>query len=87
MRYKDGRDGAHNLVLHRKDILDLAVVAFSPPVSCRPRIDELNGDANAVAPSPDAAFQHVAYPELAPDLAHVSWLIFVSEAGVAGDDQ
>ena len=34
-------------------------------------IDELGGDADAIAGAPDAALQHVAHAELAADLPNV----------------
>ena len=43
-------------------------------------IDELSRDAHSVGGFPDAAFQHVAHPKLAPDLLHVDGLAFVGEA-------
>ena len=50
-------------------------------------VDQLGGDADAVAGAANAALQHVAHAKLAPDLPHVDGLALVPEAGVAGDDE
>ena len=47
----------------------------------------MGGDANAVAAPPYAAFEHVAHPQFAPDLADIGCFALVLEAGVAGDDE
>ncbi len=50
-------------------------------------IDELSRDAHSVGGFPDAAFQHVAHPKLAPDHLHVDGAPLVCEARIAGDDE
>jgi hypothetical protein len=40
-------DGAGDLVLDRKDVLDLAVVALGPAMGPGDGVDELGGDADA----------------------------------------
>ena len=87
MRGEDCDDRAHNLILDGKDVLDLAVVVLGPAVSPCRSIDQLGGDANAVAPPPHAAFQHIAHAELAADLADIGRLALVLEAGIAGDHE
>jgi hypothetical protein len=42
-------------------------------------VDELGVDADLVARSPDASFQHIAHTELAADLPRVHSLIAISE--------
>jgi hypothetical protein len=60
-----------NAVLEVEDIATVALEAISPDVQARGRVDELSGDTKAVAAAPDAALQHIAHPELAPDLTHI----------------
>ena len=46
----------------------------------RAGIDQLCGNANAVAASPYAPLQDIAHAQLAPDLAHIDRLALVLEA-------
>ena len=80
MRRKECDDRAHHLVLDRKDVFELAVVVLGPSMAPRSSVDQLRRDADAVAASAHAAFQHIAYAQLAPDLAHVNRLPLVLEA-------
>src|SRR5262249_54107846 len=70
-----GRDGADNaagdLVLNGKDVLEGAVVALGPDMMAACSVDELRGDTNAVAGLSHAAFEYVAYAEIAADFADV----------------
>ena len=45
-----------------------------PRGDCRFRVDELHVDAHAVSAALDAAFEHIAHIELAPDLLHSTGL-------------
>ena len=49
------------------------------------RIDELRGNAHALAGPADRAFEHGAHAELAADGANVDRASLVGKAGVAGD--
>src|SRR6185437_16334545 len=51
------------------------------------RFDELSGDADAVARLAHAAFEHIAYAELAPDALDVDGLALVDEARIARDHE
>jgi hypothetical protein len=52
------------------------------------RVDQLAGDAHAVAGLAHAAFEHVTHPQLARYLLHVSRLAFARETRIArGDEQ
>jgi hypothetical protein len=44
------------------------------------RIDQLAGDADAFSRLADAAFEHVAHAQLAPDLLHVDRPAAIDEA-------
>ena len=67
---RDG-DGFSDLILHREDVGEITVVAFGPNVVAALGLDQLRGDADAIAGLAQAAFQHVAHPEFSSDLFHV----------------
>src|SRR5262249_28935618 len=62
-------DGAGYLVLNRKHVLNLAIVALGPAMSTSQSIDELHRDANTLAHSAHAALQEVAHSNVAARLA------------------
>src|SRR5215472_4092055 len=81
------RHSLRDIVLHREDVGEIAVIAFSPDVLPGLRLDELPSDTDAIACLTQAAFEDVAHPELAPDLLHVDRTALVGEAGVSRDDK
>ena len=84
----DRTDHAHReLVLQIENIVLHPVVALGPQMDAGLRLDELAGDANAVAELAHAAFEHVAHAELARDDLHVDRVTLVDEARIAGDDE
>src|SRR5262249_60218514 len=62
-----------------------AVVALGPNVLAGLCLDQLCGDADAVAGFTQTTFEHISDTELAPDLFHVDSAALVGEAGVARD--
>src|SRR6516165_797197 len=50
-------------------------------------LDQLRSDAHPAGSFSDAAFEHVAHPQLASDLLYVLRTSLVDEAGVARDDE
>ena len=64
-------DALGDLVLEVEEVVDDAVIGIGPEMRAACRIDELRGDAHAVAGLAQAALEHVADAELARDLAHV----------------
>ena len=76
-----------DLVLHRKNVRDLAVVALGPDMVSGGAVDQLGGDPHPVARSSHAAFEHIAHAKLAADLLHIDSTAFVSERAVACDDK
>jgi hypothetical protein len=50
-------------------------------------IDELRRDAHAIAGLADAALEHKAHAQVAPDLLHFDRPALVGEGGVARDDE
>ena len=81
-----GDDHADDVVLHGKDILDLAVIAFGPQIVAGFRFDQLDGNAELRARAPDAAFHHIMHAEFTSDLAHIHGLSAIAEGGIAGND-
>jgi hypothetical protein len=59
----------------------------APGMSAALGFDELAADTKAVSGLAHAPFQHIAHPELAPDLLHINGLAFVDEARIAGDHE
>ena len=51
------------------------------------RLDQLAGDADAGCRLAHAAFEHIAHPEFASDLANVRRLALVSEARISRDHE
>src|SRR5262249_55362581 len=84
-----GRDRAGNapgdLVLDGKDIGQFAVVAIRPQMMASCRLDQLPGDADAIAGPPHAALEHVAHAQLAPNFDDIKGRNFVGERGAARD--
>src|SRR3954454_1527933 len=60
-----------DLVLHRENVSEIAVIALSPDMLAGFGLDQLRGDADAVAGFAQAAFEHVAHTQFAPDLLHI----------------
>jgi hypothetical protein len=50
-------DRLRDVVLHGEDIVELAVVGFRPQVRVRGHLDQLRGDAHAVARLAHTAFE------------------------------
>ena len=75
-----------DLLVDREDVGQLALVALGPDVAAVRHVDELNGDADAVAGFADAALQHLAHVEQASDLSDVPRRVLELKAGRPGDD-
>ena len=63
----------------REDVGQFAVIAIGPDVVASRGVDQLGGDAHAVAALADAALQHVAHAEFAGDALYVDCLALVGE--------
>ena len=70
-----------------ENIFKIAVVALSPNVPIGFCVDQLNGDADAIAGLSHASLQHVFDPEFARDVLHLYRLALVHEGRVARDDE
>ena len=51
------------------------------------RVDELYVEAQPIAGTLNAAFQHIPHVQFAPDLLQVDMFAFVSEGGIASDHE
>src|SRR3984893_3126906 len=69
--FKSVDDSARDVVLDRKDIGQIAVVAVGPEVGAGRGVDELRGNPHPVAGAADRAFEHRAHPKIAADGANV----------------
>ena len=78
-------DLLHYLVLRREDVREIAVEPLGPEMPAGAGIDELRRDAHAFAGLADAALEHKAHAQVAPDLLHFDRPTPVGEGGVAGD--
>src|SRR5208282_59783 len=76
-----------DLVLQGENIVDRAVIALGPDMPAGVRFDQLASDADAGCRLAHAAFEHIAHPELASDLANVWRLALVSEARISRDHE
>ena len=73
-RLDDPRDADRHLVLEIEHVFERAVEAVGPEMRAGRGIDQLRGDAHALAGLAHRAFEHVAHAEFAPDLLHVDRL-------------
>ena len=74
-------------VLELEHVRERAVEAVRPEMGAALGIDQLARDADPLAGFADAALEHVAHAQLAPDLPDIDGLVPVGEARVAGDDE
>ena len=74
-------------ILQLEHILQRAVEFVRPEMGARRGIDQLAGDADAVAGLAHAAFEHVAHAQFARDLLDIDRLALVDEARIARDHE
>src|SRR5712691_11526875 len=74
-------------ILQIENVFEGTIVSVCPDVITRRGINELPGDANAIARLSDAPLEYVTHPKFAPDLLDVDSFPLVGEAGIAGDDE
>jgi hypothetical protein len=80
------RDRLGDLVLHREDILQLAIVPRGPEVVAVRHLDQLRGDPEPVPRLAHAALEDGAHLELAADLGDVFVFVLEGEGRGAGCD-
>src|SRR6185437_5477305 len=84
----DGADDAHrDLVLQGEDVVEGPIIALRPDMASRLRLQQLAGNANAIADLAHAAFEHISHAELASDPTNVRRLALVGKARIAPDDE
>ena len=76
-----------NIILNRKDISELAVVALGPDMSSGGGLDQLRRHPHAVGSLAHTAFQDIPHTEFSADILDRSRLAFVGEARIAGDHE
>jgi len=77
----------YNLVLQGKNVREWAIILLRPHLIARRRVDQLHRDPDTLVRFLHAPFQHVPHAHLATDVLHFYCFAFVSEGGVASDDQ
>src|SRR5205085_12126533 len=80
------RNVLSNLILDGENIFQLAVVALRPNRKAVARVDELRGNAQAIAGAPQAATQHISRVKLLPDLRGIDGTVAEGQYGGARED-
>ena len=80
------RDLGRDLALHGQAVAVLAVVAVRPQVRLASRLDQLRGDAHAVAADADAAFDQIVDAQRLADVGGAAADVLVEHRGGAGQD-
>src|SRR5207248_3458129 len=80
-------DRLGDLVLHRENLSEVAVVALGPDMISGLGLNKLRGHPDAVAGFPEAAFENIPDTEFASDLLHIDGAVLVGEAGITGDHE
>ena len=70
----DADDAVGDPVLQFENVLERAVIFFSPEMRAGFRLEKLRGDTQAAPRLSHAAFQHIAHAEFASDPPHVDGL-------------
>ena len=76
-----------DFVLHVEEVGDGLVEPFRPEMIAALGVDELDIDAHPAAGALNAALEHIADVQLAPDLLHIDAPALVGEGGVAPDHE
>src|SRR5262245_10644950 len=85
--YERANDARGHVVLQRKYVDDIAIIALSPNMRAGLRLNQLTGDAHAIARLANTAFKNVANAEFAADLLDVHRTTFVGEGRIARYDE
>ncbi|WP_395710959.1 hypothetical protein [Reyranella sp.] len=87
MRLDGGDNVAGDLVLHREDVVQSAVVPVGPDMAALLGVDQLGSDADLLAGAADASLEGIADAKLAGDGADIDPPVLVGEGRIAGDDE
>src|SRR5271154_6348263 len=80
-------DALSDVVLHRKDVLELPVIAFGPQMCAGGGVNELYSDAYALCRALHAAFQQVSDAQRGANLLGALRHTLVDKRGVTRDDE
>ena len=80
-------EAGDKLDLQFAQLAALALEPVGPNMRAGLGRDQLRVDLDVLADSAHAAFEQIAYAEVAPDLLGVDRLALVREGGAAGDDE
>src|SRR5262245_61096694 len=83
LRFDRADNAARHPVLQLEDIVQCAVEAIGPDVRAGGRVDQLAGDAHAVAGFAHAAFEHIAHAKFPRHLLYVDGAALVGETRIA----
>src|SRR5262245_6211267 len=86
-RFNRGSNILGNFILNRKDVDEIAVIAFSPYVRARSSLDELSRDTNPGSGLPHTALQHITRTKLPTNLFDIDVATLVGETRVSSDDK
>jgi hypothetical protein len=82
-----GRDPRGDIVLHRENVGEVAVVTLGPKMPAGGSLDQLRRHPHPMRGLAHAAFENIAHAEIAPDVFDRDRLAFVGEGRIAGDDE
>ena len=82
-----GDDLAGHVVLHRKDVGEVAIEALRPEMAVIGGVDELGSDPNPIAGFANASLEHISDAERLADLLDGNGPALEREGGIAGDDE
>ena len=79
------RNRLRDIILDGENVSHLAVIPFRPEMRLIGYLNELSGDPNAIARSPDAAFENRSYSEPLTDGAQILFLAAKGKCRCASD--
>src|SRR5215813_9792224 len=80
-------DAFRHAILQSEDVAHLAIEAIGPKVRTGRGVNELSRESKTIARAPNAAFQHIADTELAPNLTDIDGPALVGKGRVACDHE
>ena len=86
LQLERGDDLLGQFILNGENIVEIAIEAARPDMAAARRIDQLRGDADAIARLADAAFEDIANVERLGDLGDWRDGLLVKERRIARDD-
>ena len=81
------RQTRDDLILHVEEIGERLIEPLGPKMTACRRVDELHVDPHAIGRALNAAFEHIAHVQFAPDLLEVDRFASIGERRVPADDE